>query len=96
MGGGLLQKINRDTQRFAFKCSARQTSDEVWHDVAKRPLDTSKTSKAGRLKLVVGGDNAYHTVPEFGAGKNLLIPVFEDGRLLNEFTFDQIRANSQK
>lgn len=47
MGGGLLQKINRDTQRNAFKCSANQTHDGKWHDVFKDPIDGSKKSKAG-------------------------------------------------
>lgn len=28
MGGGLLQKINRDTCRFAFKCSAQKYDDK--------------------------------------------------------------------
>ena len=47
MGGGLLQKINRDTQKNAFKCSANQTLDGKWHDVFKDPIDGSKKSKAG-------------------------------------------------
>lgn len=34
MGGALLQQINRDTQRFAMKCSAIRLGDE-WHDVRK-------------------------------------------------------------
>lgn len=49
MGGGLLQKVNRDTLRCAFKCSAQKRNGE-WHDVQKRPLDTTKASKTGRFK----------------------------------------------
>lgn len=48
MGGGLLQKVNRDTLRFALKCSAVKKSDGVWYDVQKNPLDQTKASKAGR------------------------------------------------
>ena len=48
MGGGLLQKVNRDTQRFAFKCSAQKRNGE-WVDIQKNPLDKSKASKAGRF-----------------------------------------------
>lgn len=48
MGGGLLQKVNRDTQRFAFKCSAQQR-DGKWYDIYKKPLDESKLSKRGRF-----------------------------------------------
>ena len=50
MGGGLLQKVNRDTQRCAFKCSA-QYRDGQWHDIQKNPKDVSKASKKGKLKL---------------------------------------------
>jgi len=57
MGGGLLQKVNRDTQRFVFKCSANKTSDGIWHDVYKNPIDArkgeeTKISKKGKLKLI--------------------------------------------
>lgn len=48
-GGGLLQNVNRDTCRFAFKCSAVDI-DGVWHDVMKDPItDKGKVSRAGRF-----------------------------------------------
>lgn len=96
MGGGLLQKLNRDTQRFAFKCSA-QKRDGVWHDVYKKPLDPSKASKKGRLALVETEDcESYVTVPDERCepDQNILRTVFEDGKLVNEQTFDQIRARA--
>ena len=37
-GGGLLQKMDRDTQKFAFKCSAIERSSG-WQDVYKSPVD---------------------------------------------------------
>ncbi len=46
MGGGLLQKVNRDTQRCVIKCSAQKRSG-VWHDVHKETF--GKVSKAGRF-----------------------------------------------
>jgi nicotinamide phosphoribosyltransferase len=50
-GGGLLQKMNRDTQRFAFKCS-QVVVNGVERDVFKAPIsDHTKVSKAGRLEL---------------------------------------------
>lgn len=49
MGGALLQRLDRDTQRFAFKCSAIKRGGE-WRDVFKNPVtDTKKVSKAGRF-----------------------------------------------
>ena len=62
MGGGLLQKNNRDTHKFALKCSAVRVNG-VWQDVYKDPavydenwnkLETTsfKASKRGRLELM--------------------------------------------
>ena len=91
-GGGLLQKHNRDTQRFAFKCSA-QKRDGVWHDIYKNPLDKSKTSKRGRLSLVKVGTE-FITVPERETG-DLLQTVFENGKLVKRYTFAEVRANAE-
>jgi len=52
MGGGLLQKHNRDTQRTAFKCSFVEFDDGSTMDIQKKPLDASKASKPGKLKLI--------------------------------------------
>lgn len=89
MGGGLLQKINRDTCRFAFKCSA-QKYDDKWHDVQKRPLDMSKASKKGRLSLILNEINKYQTIQETSE-RDILDLVFENGKLIREQTFSEIR-----
>lgn len=95
MGGGLLQRLNRDTQRFAFKASAIRFGDE-WHDVSKEPLDTTKRSKAGRLKLVAdaAAPGGVRTVAEAEPGEDLLVTVFEDGELVTEWTLDDVRARA--
>ncbi len=93
MGGGLLQKVNRDTQRFAFKCSA-QMRDGGWVDIQKEPLDPSKKSKAGILILQKTPDG-YQTVRREGPldfTKDELQPVFKDGILLRDQTFSEIRV----
>ena len=49
MGGALLQKVNRDTQKFAMKCSWVQV-DGQGRAVFKAPIgDPGKRSKAGRF-----------------------------------------------
>ncbi len=49
MGGALLQKLNRDTHSFAFKCSQILKND-TWYDVYKDPItDKGKKSKRGRF-----------------------------------------------
>ena len=101
-GGGLLQKVNRDTQRFAFKCSAQCRNGE-WHTVQKNPLDQSKASKAGRMKLVWMTNDAgvmdYSTLTEthplYHDHQDLLTPIFRNGKMLKEWTFDEIRKNGE-
>ena len=90
-GGGLLQQVNRDTQKFAFKCSAVEV-DGVWHDVMKDPVtDPGKRSKAGRLKLVRWGPR-WNTLPlDANQFENLLVPVFRDGEILADYSFEDIR-----
>jgi nicotinamide phosphoribosyltransferase len=88
MGGGLLQKLDRDTQKFAFKCSAALVGGE-WRDVYKRPkTDPTKNSKRGRLTLTKGV--TYDTVPH-GTGVDVLVAVFRDGELLVDQTLEEIR-----
>jgi nicotinamide phosphoribosyltransferase len=68
MGGALLQQVDRDTQKFAMKCSAMSRSIRVedgdygsgwkteWFDVQKDPItDPGKKSKAGRVTLWKSG-----------------------------------------
>lgn len=92
-GGYLIQKLNRDTQRQAFKCSAQQRNGE-WIDIYKEPLDASKASKRGRLKLVKDSSGAYETVQQSDARKDELVTVFRNGESLNQVNFKQVRENS--
>jgi len=98
MGGALLQKLDRDTQKFAFKCSAIRKEGK-WYDVYKAPAtDMLKASKRGRLKLIeVDGDArdegfTHHTIEEDSPyGKDLLIEVFNNGSLTFEHSLESIR-----
>lgn len=97
MGGGLLQRdLNRDTQRFAFKSSA-QCRDGVWHDIQKDPLDSSKKSKAGRLKLIrTTDDSGWQTVRIEDDSQDELVTVFENGEMVVEYTLDQVREQAAR
>jgi nicotinamide phosphoribosyltransferase len=94
MGGGLLQKHNRDTQRSAFKCSAQKRNGE-WFDISKTPLDITKASKSGVLMLIKDNNGGLKTVSCNTAGTNLLETVFENGRIVKEITFAEVRKNSE-
>jgi nicotinamide phosphoribosyltransferase len=96
MGGGLLQQVNRDTFKFAMKCSCIRI-DGVWHDVYKDPVgDHSKQSKRGMLALV-HNDGTFKTVPHFGhAYEDELRDVFNTGDVQRTYTFTEVRENSNK
>ncbi len=67
MGGALLQgnlasSVNRDTHKFAIKCSSI-LKDGVFQDVFKNPItDTGKKSKKGRLDLIKNSNGEYKTI----------------------------------
>ena len=95
MGGGLLQKVNRDTLRFAMKASAMQING-AWRDVYKQPItDSGKNSKRGRL-AVIRDAGVIKTIREDALSweSNLLRPVFRNGELLVDDSFETVRARS--
>jgi nicotinamide phosphoribosyltransferase len=93
MGGGLLQKVDRDTMKWAMKASQVIVDDQP-RDVFKDPVtDPGKRSKAGRQAVIQAG-NAYQAIraAELGDRNNLLRPVWRNGGLLVEDSFADIRA----
>lgn len=95
MGAGLLQKLNRDTCRFAYKTSWMEINGESV-DIYKDPVtDKGKKSKRGRLSLIKNIDNnnnsIYQTVPETPYG-DILELVFENGIVKRTQTLEEIRA----
>lgn len=99
IGGALLQKIDRDTLRFAYKCSAIK-SDGKLIEVYKQPItDSGKNSKRGRLDLVLNEAGEYETVKlddvERKAANSQMRAVFENGELLIDDDLDAIRARAK-
>ncbi|MGX5818142.1 nicotinate phosphoribosyltransferase [Chitinophaga lutea] len=103
MGGALLQRVNRDTQEFALKCSWAEINGQPV-EVRKSPVELDaeghlrtsfKQSKAGRLKLV-HHEKGYTTVGEAERPElpDLLETVFEDGKVVKNFTFEDVRRNA--
>ncbi|MHA0042106.1 nicotinate phosphoribosyltransferase [Deinococcus sp. PEB2-63] len=95
MGGALLQKVDRDTQRFAYKASAGQI-DGAYRGIYKDPVtDPGKRSKDGVLDLVQEGGRmvtkAYKTFDTDFPG-SLMRTVYRDGELLVRDTLDTIRG----
>lgn len=101
MGGGLLQQVNRDTQKFAMKASACEV-DGVWRDVFKDPVtDPGKRSKRGKVTLWTSGGEFETAVsqPTRWTDRGItwteaLDTVWRNGELLVDQTFDEIRARA--
>ena len=104
MGGALLQKLDRDTQRFALKCSyAKVNGEDVVVQKSPTEMDAQghivgsfKKSKGGRLKLIQQ-DNHWQTVAEdvHPKAEDQLVTVFENGELTKEWTFEEVRERAK-
>lgn len=92
LGASLLQNFNRDTLRFAYKTSSIKINGEE-QSVAKTTKDYWKASKMGRMKLIKD-EGVMKTVIDTTKGEDLLVEVFRDGEILQEYTFDEVRDNA--
>ena len=107
MGGALLQRVDRDTQNFALKCSAARV-DGRWIDVYKDPVtDKGKQSRRGRMTLLKHRESgSYRTVSiaedaasladlEMPAGfDDAMVTIWDGGRLVSDWTFAEVRARA--
>lgn len=99
MGGALLQQLNRDTQKFAFKTSAVTINGED-RPVYKDPIEGhDKVSKRGRLALrrTNGKWSTVNVTRSNPDPQDVLQTVFKDGELLVSQSVADIRkrASSQ-
>eukprot|EP00038_Savillea_parva_P028937 m.67855 g.67855 ORF g.67855 m.67855 type:complete len:573 (+) comp8473_c0_seq1:64-1782(+) len=96
-GGGLLQKLNRDTLKCAYKCSWVEVTVDgktVSRDVSKNPItDRGKKSKRGRLTLECN-DGVWTTVENGDPARDQMKPVFQNGDLLIDYKYADIRARA--
>ena len=91
-GGGLLQKLNRDTQKCAFKC-AFATINGVDIDVYKQPIHApGKKSKRGRM-TVNRRDGVITTLTgdDRSEADDIMVTVFENGDLTQEYSWDEVK-----
>jgi len=96
MGGGLLQMVNRDTLKMAYKLSLIKANG-VYHECYKDPItDPGKRSMAGYLDLIKDGDHvSTRSSPEPREDPKSILPVvFKDGELLVETTMDWVRKKA--
>ena len=89
-GGGLLQKMDRDTLRCAIKASVA-TVDGTERGIRKDTV--GKASKRGRLSVEMEEDRIV--VIEDGKGdekRNMLDAVYENGKRLKTETYSEVRS----
>ena len=104
MGGALLQKLDRDTQQFALKCSYAQVDGKdtivqkspTEMDAQGQIVGSFKKSKGGKLKLV-RHQGALQTVSETDHPEleDQMVTVFENGELVKEWSFEEVREQAK-
>ncbi len=104
-GGSLLQgnnqsSINRDTHKFAMKCSCVKINNKLV-DVYKDPItDKGKVSKKGRLDLIKKENGELQTIKISYLDENNYHPnsilniVYENGKIIKEYTLEEIKNNT--
>lgn len=97
-GGALLQRMERDTYKFAQKQSAILV-DREWQPTYKDPVtDAGKRSMGGKLTVVRSRlTGEYLTLPKSSTlneeFEDVMVTVYDKGRIMNRITLDEIRRN---
>jgi len=78
-GGGLLQKLNRDSLAFAFKCCAMYVGGKEY-PVGKDPIAGGKKSYGGNPPVIRGPDGVLRNRGEYDGNGNMLkgLPMSTD------------------
>lgn len=100
-GGALLQKLDRDTYKFAQKACAKKV-DGKWVGIRKTPItDPGKMSKQGDLRTYrnrLTGEWATIDLIEVpnpdSEWEDMMVTIYENGKLLNETTLAEVRARA--
>lgn len=104
-GGWLMQQHDRDTQGWAVKCSSitlRDDKGDYDMDVFKDPITApEKVSKKGKVTTFKNKATGVIFVGQVGdepceACFDMLNTVYENGKIIKEFSMAEVRANSQE
>jgi nicotinamide phosphoribosyltransferase len=93
VGASQLQKINRSIYSFTMKCTALKGEDDRWRDISRRPVTMHERLPEVGRRAVVFEANEFTSVrlEELGKRENHLQPVWENGNLLRDCSFDDVR-----
>ncbi|MCM2291670.1 nicotinate phosphoribosyltransferase [Allorhizobium sp. BGMRC 0089] len=97
IGASQVHKVSRSTYGFTMKFGAIQGEDGRWRDMSRRPvLMQERLPEPGLRAVVAEGEELMPArLDELGGRKNHLVPVWENGRLLVDWSFDEIRARAR-
>lgn len=100
IGGLLLQQHNRDDLGFAFKATYAEING-VATELFKDPItDSGKKSHKGLMQLIRNLDGSFHTVDQvtwdIANNETELKTVFLNGKVVKEYTLDEIRKRSEE
>lgn len=103
-GGALLQKVNRDTYKFAQKASAILIKDDggyKWVGIAKDPItDPGKKSKEGVLTLMRSRMTGEQSTVRLDLGpineefEDMMVDIYDHGEFFNETSLAEVRARA--
>lgn len=98
LGSYTYQYVTRDTFGFAMKATS-VVINGVEKAIFKKPVTDNggKTSHKGRLSVVVrdGRLSVMNEASQYDQERSLLTPVWENGRFLVRWSFDEVRANAR-
>ena len=79
----------------SMKCAEAEVDGKVI-SVFKSPVgDAWKASKKGR-QMLIKHEGSFTTCPFTSVLQDELITVFENGKILKTYTFDEVRENASK
>lgn len=105
-GGALLQKVNRDTYKYAQKASAvlvhnPETGEVKWVGITKDPItDPGKQSKEGMLTLVRSRMTGEYMTVRIDQGdldsewEDVMVDLYDCGKFFNYTTLDEARSRT--
>jgi nicotinamide phosphoribosyltransferase len=95
IGGLLLQQHNRDDLGFAFKATYAEINGQATELFKDPATDPGKKSHKGLLQLLKDASGKYITIDQVSWDEeqnySLLETVFKDGKVVKEYTLQEIR-----
>lgn len=98
-GGGLVQRVDRDTLGFAYKCSAVEDNGVIVPTSKDPKTDSKKRSKAGVLDLIRTPDGSFETVSRTEKTphpNSVMRNIWENGSLLIDENLSTIRKRAHE